>query len=273
LAEKDNPRFDVIWRIANTSLIEFAREGLLEPYEPKGLDRIDPRFRDKNKSGKTYWVGHSGYTAAFCFNTVEAAKRHIPKPRTYADLTAPVWIDNLAAPNPNASGTGFINAMAWIKLWGEDKAFDYMDALHKNMKFYLDSGSAPCQKAATGEVAGALSWDMRAVDLKTEGAPIDVIFFKEGIGWDLQGSAIRKGTPKMEAAKQFMDWVISDSAMRLYSQKYHVLGVPGLEKPSSIYPQNFSHLLVDYDFEYNSDNRQRILKKWTERYGTKIEKK
>ncbi len=269
LAEKDNPRHDVIWRLANTSLIDFARLGLLEAYTPKGIERIDPRFREKGP--ETHWVGHSAYTSALCFNTIEAAKYHIPKPEKYEDLLNPAFVDQISAPNPSASGTGFINIMAWDKLWGEDKAFEFMDSLNKNVKFYLDSGSAPCQKAASGEVVAALSWDMRAVDLKTKGAPIDVIFFKEGFGWDLQGSAIRKGTTKLDAAKRFMDWVISDSAMQLYSQKYHVLAIPSFERDSPDYPKQFSKMTVDYDFEYNAENRQRILKKWLDRYGNKVE--
>lgn len=269
LAEKDNPRHDVVWRLANTSLIDFTRLGLLETYSPKGIDRIDPRFREKG--AETHWVGHSAYTSAICFNTVEAAKYGIPKPQKYEDLLSPAFAKRLAAPNPSASGTGFINVMAWIKLWGEDKAFTYMDALDRNMKFYLDSGSSPCQKAATGEVVAALSWDVRAVDLKAKGAPIEIIFPEEGLGWDLQGSAIRKGTQKLDAAKRFMDWVIGDSAMQLYAQSYHVLAVPGFQKRNPDYPENLGQLLSNYDFEYNADNRQRILKKWLERYGSKVE--
>jgi iron(III) transport system substrate-binding protein len=271
LAEKDNPRHDVIWRLANTSLIDFARLGLLEAYSPKGIERIDPRFREKG--AVTHWVGHSAYASAFCFNRIEAAKYNIPKPEKYEDLLKPAFVDRLAAPNPSASGTGFINVMAWIKLWGEDRAFEFMDSLNKNVKFYLDSGSSPCQKAASGEVVAALSWDVRAVDLKTKGAPIDVIFFNEGLGWDLQGSAIRKGTSKLDAAKRFMDWVISDSAMKLYSQSYHVLAVPSFERQTADYPKKYSGMMVNYDFEYNAENRQRILKKWLDRYGSKVETK
>jgi iron(III) transport system substrate-binding protein len=271
LAEKDNPRHDVIWRLANTSFMEFTKLGLLEAYTPKGIERIDPRFREKGNV--THWVGHSAYTSALCFNTVEAAKHNIRKPEKYEDLLSPAYANNIASPNPSASGTGFINIMAWIKIWGEDRTFTYMDALHNNIKFYLDSGSSPCQKAASGEVIAALSWDVRSVDLKTKGAPIEVIFFQEGLGWDLQGSAIRKGTPKLEAAKKFMDWVISDSAMRLYAQNYHVLAIQSFEKPNPNYPPNFSKLVSNYDFEFNSENRQRILKKWLDRYGNKLEKK
>src|SRR5437868_15028098 len=35
LAEKDNPQADVIWRIANLSLIKFGEMGMLEAYTPK----------------------------------------------------------------------------------------------------------------------------------------------------------------------------------------------------------------------------------------------
>src|ERR671927_5641 len=38
LAEKDNPRADIVMGLAVTSLIAFEKQGLLETYEPKGAD-------------------------------------------------------------------------------------------------------------------------------------------------------------------------------------------------------------------------------------------
>src|SRR3954454_22287317 len=37
LAEKDNPRADIVFGLAVTSLIMFEKQGLLETYEPKGV--------------------------------------------------------------------------------------------------------------------------------------------------------------------------------------------------------------------------------------------
>src|SRR5918992_538067 len=47
MAEKDNMQADVIWGVAATNMLIFKNTGLLEPYAPKGLERVQPLFRDK----------------------------------------------------------------------------------------------------------------------------------------------------------------------------------------------------------------------------------
>ena len=47
MAEKDNMQADVIWGVGATNQLVFKNAGLLEPYAPKGLERIQPLFRDK----------------------------------------------------------------------------------------------------------------------------------------------------------------------------------------------------------------------------------
>src|SRR5881227_3025661 len=42
LAEKDNPRADIVMGLAVTSLIAFEKQGLLETYEPKGASALKP---------------------------------------------------------------------------------------------------------------------------------------------------------------------------------------------------------------------------------------
>ena len=61
-----------------------------------------------------------------------------------------------------------------------------------------------------------------------EGKPIDLVFPKEGLGWELEASGIYKGTKKMDAAKKLMDWSISDAAMALYAKNFAVVAVPSL---------------------------------------------
>src|SRR5512138_2710826 len=45
LAEKANPQADVVWGLAATSLLVLKPEGMLVPYAPKGLERLDAQFR------------------------------------------------------------------------------------------------------------------------------------------------------------------------------------------------------------------------------------
>ena len=34
-------------------------------------------------------------------------------------------------PNPASSGTGYFDVTAWMQIWGEKQAWDYMQALNK----------------------------------------------------------------------------------------------------------------------------------------------
>src|SRR5512132_1203023 len=47
LAEKANPQADVIWGLAATSLLVLKPDGMLMPYAPKGVERLDAVFRDQ----------------------------------------------------------------------------------------------------------------------------------------------------------------------------------------------------------------------------------
>lgn len=271
LAERNNPQADVIWRLANTSLIIFDELGMLEPYTPKGYDQIDQRFRDRKDPPA--WVGHMAYMAAICFNTVEAAKHKLPKPDSWRDLTNPVYKGSLVMPNPGSSGTGFLDVSSWIQLFGEEQAWKLMDGIHANISQYTHSGSKPCAMAAAGEVPIGISWDMRAIQLKNKGAPIDVIFPKEGLGWDLEGAAILKGTKNATAAKTFMDWIVSPAAMELYNDSYALIGTPKFAKQLPNYPTDVNQRLIKNDFWWAAKNRDRLLQEWQKRYDAKSEPK
>ena len=67
MAEKDNMQADVIWGVGATNMLQFKNAGLLEAYAPKGLERIQPLFRDR--ANPPAWVGLDIYMSAFCFNT------------------------------------------------------------------------------------------------------------------------------------------------------------------------------------------------------------
>ena len=89
LAEKNNPQADVIWGLAATSLLLMKGEGMLEPYAPAGLEKLDPKFVDKDDP--PYWTGMDAWVSAICYNTVEAKKYGLPMPASWADLTKPVY--------------------------------------------------------------------------------------------------------------------------------------------------------------------------------------
>ncbi len=275
LAEKANPQADVVWGVAASSMALFDKQGMLEPYAPLNLDAVMPQYRDKKNPPA--WVGMDVFGAVVCVNTVEAKKKNIPVPTTWKDLTKPEYKGQVVMPNPASSGTGYFDVAAWLQLWGDDNGkgggWKYMDALHDNIAQYTHSGSKPCNMAAAGEYVAGISFEYRGYTNKAKGAPIELVFPKEGLGWDLEAIGIYKGTRKLEAAKKLANWATSKDAMLLYGKNFALTAQPGVAPKLAGIPDDYEARLVKMDFEKSAVNRERILAEWTRRYDAKSEAK
>ena len=271
LAEKNNPQADVVWGLAATSLLLLKSEGMLHAYAPKGVAKLDKKFVDK--SNPPTWVGMDAWVASICFNTVEAAKHKLPAPTSWADLTKPVYKGHVIMPNPNSSGTGFLDVSSWLQIMGEKKGWEYMDALHQNIARYTHSGSKPCKMAASGEIPIGVSFAFRGAKSKAAGAPLDIIVPSEGVGWDMEATGIVKGTSKLAAAKTLVDWSITKQANEMYNAGYAVVAMPGVAKPVKFFPENLVGKMIANDFEWAANNRKKVLEEWQKRYDSKSEPK
>eukprot|EP01012_Entosiphon_sulcatum_P064035 TRINITY_DN925_c0_g1_i2.p2 TRINITY_DN925_c0_g1~~TRINITY_DN925_c0_g1_i2.p2 ORF type:complete len:350 (-),score=87.56 TRINITY_DN925_c0_g1_i2:827-1876(-) len=272
LAEKDNPQADVVWGVAASSLMILDTQGMLQPYAPKEAAALKPTFRDA-KTPPT-WVGMDAWMAAICFNTVEAEKKKIPAPTSWADLLKPEYKGQIVMPNPASSGTGFLAVSGWLQGQGEEKGWSYMDKLNDNVAVYTHSGSKPCKMAAAGEFVIGISIEYTGAQLKTKGSPIDVILAAEGAGWEMEATSIVKGTKKLEAAQALADWAATKKANEVYVNFYQVTAHPAVTKDTPNYPKNAEAMMMkSNDFAWAASNRDRILAEWTKRYNAKSEPK
>ena len=271
LAEKNNPQADVVWGIAATSLLLLKGEGMLEAYAPAGVEKLDPKFVDSDTPPS--WVGMDAYVAALCYNTVEAQKLGLTAPKSWKDLTKPEYKGHVVMPNPNSSGTGFLDVSAWIQTFGEEDAWKFMDGLHENIAAYTHSGSKPCKMAAAGETVIGVSFEFPGAKAKSSGAPIDIIFPEEGSGWEAEATAIIAGTANLDAAKKLVDWSVTKEANEMYNAGYAVLAYPGIAKPVENLPADVAAKMIKNDFEWAANNRKKILEEWKKRYDSKSEPK
>ncbi|MFC6772755.1 ABC transporter substrate-binding protein [Methylobacterium gregans] len=155
LAEKDNPRADMVIGLAASSLLMFEKFNLLAEYKPAGADALKEAFRDP-KAPYT-WTGMDAYLGVVCFNTAEAARDGVKTPQRWEDLLQPDLKGKIVMPHPASSGTGYLMVAGWLQSMGEEKGWAFMDRLHENIAAYLHSGSAPCVQAARGERTAGLS--------------------------------------------------------------------------------------------------------------------
>lgn len=266
LAEKDNPRADVVWGLAATSLLLPEARGLFEPYAPAGLARVSAPFRDP--ANPPAWVGIDVFMSAFCVNTAALQARGLTAPASWQDLARPEYEGLVVFPNPRFSGTGFIALSAFVQQLGEAPAFAYTDRLDDNVPFYTRSGSRPCALAAEGMYPIGVSFDTRAVGAQD---PVVAVFPSEGSGWDVEANALVRKPTISAAARRFLDWAISDSAMRGYARFQAITTVAtGLPIPAG-YPADPLAQLIDNDLVWAATDRDRLIAEWEDRYGAKTE--
>ena len=247
------------------------QRGLLEPYAPKNLAAIKPAFRDP--ATPPAWVGMEAWVAAVCFNTIEAGKLSLPKPQSWFDLLDPRFKGKLTMPHPASSGTGYFHVSAWIQMFGEARAWEFMDRLHDNIAVYEHSGTRPCRQAAAGEFPVGISYELAAASARQKGAPIEGLMMKEGGGWDMDAAAILRGTKKPEAARRLMDFAASRRANELYASFVSQVAMAGIASNIPDYPAGVAESMIRNDFAWASENRTRILAEWTKRYEGKAAKK
>ena len=271
LAEQTQQRADAIWGLAVTSMLLLDKRGLLEPYAPPTLAEIKPAFRDT--ANPPAWVGMEAWVAAVCFNTVEAAKLGLTKPASWFDLLEPRFKGKLTMPHPASSGTGYFHVSAWIQMFGEAKAWDFMDKVHDNIAMYEHSGTRPCRQAAAGEFPLGISYELAVASARQKGAPIEGLMMKEGGGWDMDAAAILRGTKHPKEVRRLMDFAASRKANELYASFVSQVAMPGIKSNIPEYPTGVAESMIKNDFVWASENRARILAEWTRRYEGKARKK
>ena len=270
LTERGDPQADVVWGMSATILALLQWEGILTPYAPEGVDRVYAQFKDTDRP--PYWVGFAGWMSAFCVNTERLAELGLPKPESWENLIDPIYAGEVALPSPIASGTGYLIVDAILERYGEVKGWEYLDALHENVKLYTIANALPCEMAANGEVTIGVSAELAPVELIAQGKPLEMVLTSGETGWDIEANALVRKDNEKEISKLFLDWAISDQTMEIYGESRVILSMP-LENhfPPPGFPDEPLTLLFDKDFPWASANYTRILTEWTNRYEEKAE--
>jgi iron(III) transport system substrate-binding protein len=265
LAEKANPRHDVIWGVAVTQMVDPRILEMAEAYKPVGFDKINPQFKDPD--GR--WFATTGYFAGFCVNNEVLKKRNLPMPTSWADLLNPVYKGQIVMPNAASSGTGYAQVVSILQMMGEEKGWQYLKELDKNIAQYIKSGSRPCRAAATGEYAIGLSFAFSGVKQIMEGYPITLVIPKEGAGYETEVSLLMKTSKNKEEAKQFLDWLLTLDAAKLYGERAEMSAVPGSKPTEAVLkaglPADVSTVLWKMDFASSAKNKDRIIEEWKQK--------
>ena len=271
-AEAANPRGDIWWGGTGDPHLQAAEEGLTEPYKSPMLAQLNDWAVRQAEQSHYRTVGIYMGALGYSYNTEQLKKRGLPEPKCWSDLLNPAFKDEIQVANPNSSGTSYTMLATLVQIMGEDKAFDYLKKLHRNVNQYTKSGAAPARAVATGESLIGITFQHDAVVQAVNGAPVKIVSPCEGTGYEIGSQSIIKGAKNMENAKKWYDWALTPEAQEIGAKAKVSYQAPSNKNaPMPEHAPKFAEIkLINYDTaKYGSSaERTRLLQKWDKEVST-----
>lgn len=265
IAEKDNPKTDVWFGGTGDPHLQAAEQGLTLEYKSPLLPQLHDWAQQQAKQSNYRTVGIYSGPLGFGYNPELLAKKKLQVPKTWADLTKPEYKGEVQVANPASSGTAYTMIATLVQLMGEEKAFDYLKGLHKNVGAYPRSGTAPIKAVARGETAVSISFVHDGPGEKMQGFPLETVTPADGTGAEIGSMSLVKGARNMEAAKKFYDWALTPAAqeMAAAAKSFQLPSNKGAKVDPRV-PDFRKIRMIDYDYaKYGaSAERRRLIQRW-----------
>jgi iron(III) transport system substrate-binding protein len=264
-AESSNPRGDVWWGGTGDPHMQAAQENLTVEYRSPMMDQLHDWAVSQARQTNFRTVGIYAGALGFSYNVTELNRRRIAAPRCWADLAQPAFRGEVQVADPNTSGTAYTMLATLVQLMGEEPAFTFLRALHRNVNQYTRSGAAPARAVATGETLVGITFLHDAVAQKLTGAPVEIVGPCEGTGYEIGSMSIIRGARNLDNARRFYDWALTPEAQGIAVQAA-AYQLPS-NRNSPIPPQapRFENIrMIDYDFARwgSAEERTRLITRW-----------
>ena len=262
IAEKNNPRVDVLFGGPVETFAAGIKEGIFEPYKPAAFNALPARF----KQSDGYWVAIADDPLVFMSNTKFLKENNLKPPASWEDLLTPAYRNMLQMADARTSGTAVTRIFSILEVNGrnEDKAFDYMKKLRKNVQVYTKSGGGGTLPVGLGQAGAGIFFIVDALDTQAKGYDVTISFPREGIGTSAEAIALIKGAKNAELGKKLIDWATSPAMQSLYA-KHKINFVPAhpeVKTEASLAEVLKGAKIFAIDDAYAGANRKRIVDRW-----------
>ena len=208
---------------------------LMSTLDDEILDQVDPRFADADG----HWVGTSGRARVFVYNT----GTDLPLPETIDDVTDPAWAGQIGIAPTNGSFLAFVSAMILER--GEEETLAWLQDLAALEPVTFEGNSPIVAATDNGEIQGGLVNHYYLLRLRAEGEGDNAenVFIPAGDVGSLvmpAGAGIIDGTDKPEAARDFVEFLLSADSQKYFATEtfeFPVIdgielgqGMPGLDE-------------------------------------------
>ncbi len=251
LAERDNPRADVIWSIGGEQLE--AHSDVLESYMPADADKIDPVFMVG-----TNWLPYTAIVNVFIVNKEKLSPADYP--RTWPALGDASLKGMISSARADKSGSSYMQLATVLTIYG-DKGWEVYEPILANFVLSGSSSAVP-RFVNDGEAAVGVTLEDNAYKYVEGGGPVEIVYPEDGTVAAPDGIALVKGGPNAANGKAFIDWAISKETQEFLVQEMGRRPVRTDVAASGDLPPLSAFKVVPYDFAWSAGNKDAFRKKW-----------
>jgi iron(III) transport system substrate-binding protein len=262
IAEKNNPRVDVLFGGPVETFAAGIKEGIFEPYKSPSFAKLPARF----KQADGQWTAIADDPLVFMTNAAFLKTNNLKPPASWDDLLNPAYKNMLQMADARTSGTAVTRIFSVLEVnkRDEEKTFAYLKKLRQNVQVYTKSGGGGTLPVGLGQAGGGIFFIVDALETKAKGYDVVISFPKEGIGSSAEAIALIKGAKNLEAGKKLIDFATSAAMQsKLADHKVNFVpanpevkteaGLAAVLKGANVFP---------IDDDYAGANRKRIVERW-----------
>ena len=191
----------------------------------------------------------------------------------YEDLLNPELKGKIPHADPSKSSSSFEHLVNMLYAMGNgdpEKGWDYADKLAGNLDGKLLSGSSAVYKGvADGEYTVGLTFEEGGAKYVKDGAPVKIVYMKEGVISKPDGVAIIKGAKNMDNAKKFIDFLTSKETQTMVASELSRRSVRKDVDPAEGLKAMSDINIIEDDSEVVKENKQVWIDKFKEIFTNK----
>lgn len=229
------PQADVLLIADSVTMEGLKAEGRLLAHDKTDVSAYPAGLHDKDKT----WFATKLITTGIVYNTKAPSQ-----PASWADLLKPDAKGQVVMPSPLVSGAALIHAATLTGTLPE--GWKYYEGLKANGAVAAAGNGDVLKQVAGGEKLYGMIVDFMPIREKAKGAPVAFVFPKEGVSAISEPVAILKDTKNPDAAKAFIDFLLSKDGQELASKQGYVPAHPAVALPAG-YPARGDIKLMPFE--------------------------
>lgn len=227
------PQADTAYYFA-ASAVDAQAKGVLEGYQPVNYDKLPEAYRGPNGE---WFIVHQ-LVVAFLVNK----KLVKTVPQSWADLLKPEYKNCIVYLDPRSTGQGQV--LTFAAAYGNGGSVDnvlpgieYLAKLHKNGNVLRTEGTTPYAKFIKGEIPVWIAYEgdgLKAKLLDGMGDDCVVVIPAEASVAAPYAMSLVKNGPNPNAAKLWLNWVMSDAGQSIFVDGFVRPSVPTVKIPEKM---------------------------------------